>query len=133
VLLKLVVDYCSAIFRQQVFTGLRLKLFKHLQSLSLRYYQDRETGQLMSRSLDDVGNLGGVMKEGRRHHRHLCLPQSLEGLLQVSHALVDPSPVSSPRRYVHLREVGSGAKVLALAADDQRREVALGALHGQSE
>ena len=63
VLLKLVVDYCSMLFRQRVFTGLRLKLFEHLQSLSLRYYQDRETGQLMSRSLDDVGNLGGVMAD----------------------------------------------------------------------
>ena len=55
------VGYNSTLFRAKALRDVRVRLHARQQLLSLRYYQDRETGYLMSRQLDDVGNLGGVM------------------------------------------------------------------------
>ena len=40
---------------------LRIKLFKHLQSLSLRFYQEYRTGKLISNILTDVSTLQGMV------------------------------------------------------------------------
>ncbi len=40
---------------------LRVKLFKHLQSLSLRFYQEYRTGKLISNILTDVSVLQGMV------------------------------------------------------------------------
>ncbi len=50
-------------FDHKVLRDLQMDLHKHLQALSVRYYHDRETGYLMSRLTDDVGNLAGVMAD----------------------------------------------------------------------
>jgi ATP-binding cassette subfamily B protein len=38
-------------------SDLRIKMYDHLQSLSLKYYNDKQTGQLMSRTANDTNNL----------------------------------------------------------------------------
>lgn len=63
ILLRMVIGYCSLIFRVKVFRDLRLHLHAHLQSLSLSYYNRKETGFLMSRQVDDVRSLGGAMAD----------------------------------------------------------------------
>ncbi len=63
VLLGYVSGYFDMLFRVKVNHRLRLRLYQHLQILSRRYYTDKETGYLMSRQLDDVASLGGVMPD----------------------------------------------------------------------
>lgn len=63
VLLGLGIGYCSTIFHTKVIRDLRLRLYRHMQSLSLSYFARKETGHLMSRQIDDIGNLGGVMAD----------------------------------------------------------------------
>ncbi len=53
--------YARTIFDNKMLRDLRLNLYLHMQRLSLRYYNDKETGTLMSRQIDDVGNLQGVL------------------------------------------------------------------------
>ena len=38
-------------------SDMRVKVYNHLQKLSLKYYHDKQTGQLMSRTSNDTGNL----------------------------------------------------------------------------
>ena len=57
------IGYCTTLFHTKVIRDLRLHLYLHMQRLSYRYYNDKEAGWLMSRQLDDVGNLGGVMAD----------------------------------------------------------------------
>lgn len=38
-------------------SDMRIRLYTHLQKLSLRYYHDKQTGQLMSRTSNDTANL----------------------------------------------------------------------------
>ena len=63
VILGLLSGYCSTLFHTKVIYDLRKKLYLHVQRLSLSYYRDKETGYLMSRQVDDVGNLAGVMAD----------------------------------------------------------------------
>ena len=63
VLLGLGIGYAAALFHNKVLRDLRVSLYLHMQSLSLRYYNDKETGWLMSRQMDDVDNLEGVMAD----------------------------------------------------------------------
>ena len=41
--------------------GIRVKLFKHLQTLSLRFYQEYRTGKLITNILTDVSHLNGLI------------------------------------------------------------------------
>lgn len=63
VLLGYISGFFDILFRVKVNHRLRLRLYQHLQTLSRRYYNDKETGYLMSRQLDDVASLGGVMPD----------------------------------------------------------------------
>ncbi len=45
----------------RILFGVRIKLFKHLQSLSLRFYQEYRTGKLISNILTDVSMLNGMI------------------------------------------------------------------------
>ena len=57
------IGYSTTLFHTKVIRDLRLRLYLHVQRLPYRYYSDKEAGWLMSRQLDDVGNLGGVMAD----------------------------------------------------------------------
>jgi ATP-binding cassette, subfamily B, bacterial MsbA len=59
----IVTGYSTRIFHVKVIRDLRERLYRHVQSLSLRYFQDKETGHLMSRLQDDAGSLGAVMAD----------------------------------------------------------------------
>ncbi|MGD8331668.1 MAG: ABC transporter ATP-binding protein [Acidobacteriota bacterium] len=59
----LVIGYCTTLFHTKVIRDVRFDLYRHMQSLSYRYYGDQEAGYLMSRQTDDVGNLRGVMAD----------------------------------------------------------------------
>jgi len=63
VLFGLISGYATTLFQNKVLRDVRLDLYLHMQKLSVRYYADRETGWLMSRQVDDVGNLDGVMAD----------------------------------------------------------------------
>ena len=62
-ILELIRGWAKIRFDHKVLRDLQMDLHKHLQGLSVRYYHDRETGYLMSRLTDDVGNLEGVMAD----------------------------------------------------------------------
>jgi subfamily B ATP-binding cassette protein MsbA len=53
--------YARTLFDNLLIRDLRLNLYLHMQRLSLSYYSRHETGSLLSRQVDDVGNLQGVM------------------------------------------------------------------------
>ena len=52
---------CMAFVGQSVVFRLRNKAHSHLQRLSLRYFEDRQTGDIMSRVVNDVGSLEAVI------------------------------------------------------------------------
>ena len=55
--------YCTTMFHTKVLRDLRMILYRHVQSLSIRFHHDRETGYIISRQIDDIGNLDGVMAD----------------------------------------------------------------------
>ena len=59
--LYLVRGYLLAFIGERVMADLRLKLFEHLQSLSLSYYNERRTGELVSRLTNDVSTVRNVV------------------------------------------------------------------------
>ncbi len=61
VLIRVLGGYWNILISTRIVPRLRLKLFRHVQRLPLRFFSGSETGYLMSRQLDDVGQLGGVM------------------------------------------------------------------------
>ena len=48
---------------QEVLRGLRRDLFEHLQSLSLRFFDQRPTGELMSRLTNDIDAINRVLSQ----------------------------------------------------------------------
>lgn len=56
--------YLIAYVGQKVIADLRDLLFKHMQALSLAYYEQRRTGALMSRLTNDVGVLQNAITAG---------------------------------------------------------------------
>ncbi len=53
--------YLLAFIGERVMADLRLRLFDHLQSLSLSFFNDRRTGELVSRLTNDVSTVRGVV------------------------------------------------------------------------
>lgn len=51
--LRFVRSYMAHVAGWNVVADVRLEIYQHLQRLSLRFYQDRQTGQLMSRMVND--------------------------------------------------------------------------------
>ncbi|HEX8550062.1 MAG TPA: ABC transporter ATP-binding protein [Abditibacteriaceae bacterium] len=51
---------------QNVLYDLRTRLYEHLQTLSMSFYQNKRTGQIMSRVTSDVGVLEQFIQEGIR-------------------------------------------------------------------
>ncbi|HET7560318.1 MAG TPA: ABC transporter ATP-binding protein [Limnochordia bacterium] len=49
---------------QQVIFDMRTELYDHLQGLSLRFYADRSSGELMNRVVEDVNNVERVLLDG---------------------------------------------------------------------
>jgi len=60
-LVQALISYLQAISMRRVEQGvirdLRNGVFRHLQNLSLKFYDNRETGELMSRLLSDVNRM----------------------------------------------------------------------------
>jgi ABC-type multidrug transport system fused ATPase/permease subunit len=61
VLLSWLRDYLAGYIGAQIIADLRLKLFGHLESLSLRFYQSHQTGEIMSRLLNDVARIQDLL------------------------------------------------------------------------
>ena len=72
---------------QRILFGVRIKLFKHLQTLSLRFYQEYRTGKLISNILTDV-----AMLQGMTNVVMMSLVQHLFTLVCVLIALASLSP-----------------------------------------
>jgi subfamily B ATP-binding cassette protein MsbA len=56
-------SYLTATIGQHVVTDLRVQLFAHLQTLSLRFFAHRRTGELMSRLMNDVSALQHILTD----------------------------------------------------------------------
>jgi len=54
---------------------MRSRVYDHLQRLSLRYFQDRQTGDLMSRNINDTGNFEVMIAH--------AIPDSLANILML--------------------------------------------------
>lgn len=53
--------YLLSFIGERVMTDLRLKLFQHLQGLSLNFFNERRTGELVSRLTNDVATVRSVV------------------------------------------------------------------------
>ena len=53
--------YLLAYIGERVMADLRLQIFEHLHSLSLSFFNDRRTGELVSRLTNDVSTIWGVV------------------------------------------------------------------------
>ncbi len=62
-LFKYLADYLVGWVGQRVVFDLRLALFTRLQRLSLRFFHDRKTGDLMSRVITDVGAMQQMLTQ----------------------------------------------------------------------
>jgi ABC-type multidrug transport system, ATPase and permease components len=51
-------------FEQKVIFDLRRDLYSHIQTLPLRWFDNRPTGDLMTRILEDVGSVERVLIDG---------------------------------------------------------------------
>src|ERR1051325_10484309 len=51
-------------FEQKVIFDLRRDLYSHIQTLPLRWFDNRSTGDLMTRILEDVGSVERVLIDG---------------------------------------------------------------------
>ena len=56
-MLRYLFNYLISYVQMRVLIDVRHKLFKHLQTLSLRFYQEYRTGKLISNVISDVGQL----------------------------------------------------------------------------
>lgn len=53
--------YFLTLFRERVLFDIQLKLFQHIQNLSISFFKDAKTGYLTSRVYSDVSNLQGLL------------------------------------------------------------------------
>ena len=60
-------------YAYETFTHLRVEMYKHLQTLSPRFYHDKQIGQIHSRVMDDIYKLDLILVE--------ALPELFVGLL----------------------------------------------------
>lgn len=58
---ELLNGYFLTLFRERVLFDIQLKLFQHIQGLSLSFFKNSKTGYLMSRISNDVSNLRGLL------------------------------------------------------------------------
>ena len=61
--LSIVAGWNLTLFRTRVLRSMRLRIYRHMQRLSRSYYQQRETGEIMSRQSDDIANIRAVMAD----------------------------------------------------------------------
>jgi len=54
ILFRYLNNYLSHVAAWNLVTDMRVRVYDHLQKLSLKYYQDKQTGQLMSRAVNDT-------------------------------------------------------------------------------
>jgi len=59
--------YVVSLVGQRIIYELRRRLFKHIQSLDLKFHDDNQTGRLMSRITNDVDSLNQLVSSGLTH------------------------------------------------------------------
>ena len=59
--------YVVSLVGQSIIYDLRRRLFKHIQSLDLKFHEDNQTGRLMSRITNDVDSLNQLVSSGLTH------------------------------------------------------------------
>jgi ATP-binding cassette subfamily B protein/subfamily B ATP-binding cassette protein MsbA len=63
-ILRFVRRYVSQVAGWNVVADIRRQVYEHLQLLSLRFYEDTQTGQLMSRAINDTGLINHLIAHG---------------------------------------------------------------------
>ena len=54
---RFISNYFAHVAAWRLVTDMRVRIYDHLQKLSLHYYHDKQTGQLMSRVVNDTAQL----------------------------------------------------------------------------
>lgn len=61
VLLSWLRDYLAGFIGARIIRDLRSQLFRHLERLSLKFFQEHQTGEIMSRILSDIGRIQDLL------------------------------------------------------------------------
>ncbi len=61
VLLSWLRDYLAGFIGARIIRDLRSQLFRHLERLSLKFFQEHQTGEIMSRLLSDIGRIQDLL------------------------------------------------------------------------
>lgn len=64
VILRYLLMYYSALLGQQIIRDLRLRVFKHITSLQLRYFDKTPIGRVTTRTINDVETINTVFTQG---------------------------------------------------------------------
>lgn len=54
-------DYLAAYIGANIIADMRSQLFRHLENLSLRFFQNHQVGEIMSRCLSDINQIQGLL------------------------------------------------------------------------
>jgi ATP-binding cassette subfamily B protein len=73
-------DYLDVALSQHIMDDLRVKLYKHLQQLSLRFYINERTGEITSRLTNDVNGVQDIVKN--------TLSQTISNIIKIILVLV---------------------------------------------
>ena len=60
-MMRYIAGYIGTYTMMKILVDIRSKVFKHLQSLSLRFYDDYRAGKLISNVINDVGQVQGLL------------------------------------------------------------------------
>ena len=63
---RFISNYFAHVAAWRLVTDMRVRIYDHLQKLSLRYYHDKQTGQLMSRVVNDTAQLETLIAHADR-------------------------------------------------------------------
>ena len=96
--------YINNVFEQKVIFDLRSDLYSHIQRLPLGWFDNRATGDLMTRILEDVNAVERVLIDG--------IEQGVIAVLQIIVVVVDAAA---------LQPVADARRALAAAVPDRRR------------
>jgi len=122
--------YWTTVVSQRVLRTLRQQLFDHMQILSLKFFDDNDTGDLMSRLTNDVDAINRVLSNG--------LTQLASSVLTIVGIMVAMLMLNVPLALVTLLVVPAMMLVTGVIARYTRgafREMqwAIGALNAESE
>lgn len=114
-------NYLSGAVGQQVLSNLRIKLFSHLQTLSLPFFSGRRTGELLSRLTHDLGVIQMLATELPVNliRQTLILIGGIAVLLYMNWRLTLLTLLLIPIVVIAARSMGKRLRNLSVSVQDQ--------------